>query len=208
MDHNKLREEQIKLAGKVVLSNGFDKIKLIAGCDQSSSEDKIISTICIFDFKTQELIEKKHSIINAEMPYIPGLLSYREAPAISETYQQLENEPDLLLIKGNGILHPRKFGIASHMGLLLNKPTIGIAKKLLCGKKEGDTVYLGKDAVGKEVVIKKKANAVYVSPGHMITLAKAIEITKGMAKDPYKLPYPIAIAHKYSAKVKRKELKG
>lgn len=207
MDQAKMKDEQKKLAAKVLLSNSFDKIQIIAGFDQIASEDKIISTIVLIDAKDHEVIEKKYSVTKAEMPYVPGLLSYREAPAISATYQKLENEPDLLMIKGNGILHPRKFGLASHIGLLFNKPAIGVAKKLLCGRKEGDTVYLGKDAVGKEVQIKKKSNPVYVSPGHMITLSKAVEIVKKFSKEPYKMPYPIALAHKYSVKIKKRMTK-
>ncbi len=208
MDLEKLKQEQKKLAEKVVISRGVDKISLISGSDQAVFEDKIISAIVVIDYKTWEVIEKKYAVITAPMPYIPGYLSYRESPAIFEAYQKLKNEPDLLMIEGNGILHPRMIGLASHVGLLLSKPTVGIAKKLLCGRKDGDTIYLGKDAVGKEVETKSKSNPIFVSPGHLITLSKSVEIVKHFIKEPYKYPYPLAMAHKYAAKIKRKMKAG
>ncbi|MFH1511664.1 MAG: endonuclease V, partial [Candidatus Woesearchaeota archaeon] len=150
----------------------------MAGIDRVASENKIVCAIVIIHSKTKEILEQKYSISEATFPYIPGFLSYRESPIILETYEKITTKPDLIMIRGNGILHPRKFGIACHIGLLLNKPTIGIADSLLCGSIRDDTVYIEKEAVAKQVKLKDKSNPVIVSPGHMISLKTSVEMAK------------------------------
>lgn len=157
----------------------------------------------VLDVKSLQPVEKKYAVLEAKFPYIPGFLSYRESPVIVEAYNRLKIKPDILIIRGNGILHPRRIGLASHVGLLLNKPTIGIAKKLLCGTVREDSVYLDKDIIGKLVRIKKIGNPVIVSPGHLITVKTSVEIVKKFAKEPYKMPLPLALAHKYANRIKK-----
>lgn len=201
MNTQELKEEQIKLAKKVVLKDDFSGPKIIAGLDHSYSEDNIISCIVLWDIKTEEIVEKVRHKEKAPIPYIPGFLSYREMPSGIAAFQKLKNKPDIIMVDGNGILHPRKIGIASHIGILLDMPTIGIAKKLLCGEKRDDTIYLHGDPVAKAIATKKNAKPIYISPGHRISLRAAVEISKKCFRG-HKLPEPLHLAHKFSVKLK------
>ncbi|MFH0978143.1 MAG: endonuclease V [Candidatus Woesearchaeota archaeon] len=200
----KLKEEQKKLALKIILKDEFEGYSTIAGVDQLAMGNQIICGIVVIDAKTMAIVEKKYAVLETKIPYVAGFLAYRESPAIIEAYNKLNNKPDILIVKGNGILHPRRIGLASHIGLLLNKPTIGVAKKPLYGIVRGDSIYIDKEAVGKKVKIKETGNPVVVSPGHLISLKTSIEIVKKFAEEPYKVPLPLALAHKYANKVKQK----
>src|SRR3989344_9007191 len=146
IDFNRLKEEQLKLAKKVVISDSFEKLKLVAGVDCAYSQDDVIAAIVLCDYKTMEVKEKVFAILKVKIPYLQGFLAYREGPAISEAYDKLENKPDLMIFDGNGILHPRRIGLASHMGVLLDIASIGIAKQLLVGEIKGKKVYVEKEA--------------------------------------------------------------
>ena len=203
INFEKLKQEQRKLAQNVVLRDEITKLNLIAATDQIVTEDNIISEIVVMDYKTFAVVEKKYTIKEVAMPYVPGFLAYRELPAILETYNKLEHKPDLILVDGNGVLHPRTCGLASHLGVVLDIPTIGIAKGLLCGNVIGDTVYIDKEAVGKALETKEKAKPIYVSVGHKVTLTRALEIIKYCMRN-HKLPEPLHLAHKLAAKIKRR----
>ena len=126
MDKALLKKEQLKLAKEVVLRDGFDKIKLVAGVDQTFIENnsKIISVIVVCNYKTMEIVEKKHVIVEAKMPYVPSFLGYREGPAIVEVFGMLENKTEVLIVDGAGVLHQREFVLAFHVGLLLDVPVV------------------------------------------------------------------------------------
>lgn len=203
MDLMRLKDEQHKLSRRIVLKDELPKIRTIAGCDIAYTNDKIIAAIVVVDAATLKVREVQHTVDKGRFPYISGFLAYREAPITIETYHKLELEPDLLIVDGNGILHPRRMGLACHIGLALDKPCIGVAKSLLCGEQNGDTIYLGKDVVGKVLETKKKAKPIYVSPGHKITLQTAFELIRGMMRE-HKLPEPLHEAHKHAAKMRRK----
>ncbi len=204
MEYKKLIEEQIRLAKKVELKDGFDKLELLGGVDQAYVGDKIISCAVVVNADSLKLVDKACTISYPPMPYVPGFLSYREGPIIVETISKLNERPDVLFVDGNGILHPRRFGIASHVGLLLDIPTIGVAKKLLTGEVRGDTVYLDKEAVAKVLATKEHAKPIYVSPGHKVSLRTALELSRKTLTG-YKLPYPLHLAHKFATKMKRKQ---
>ncbi len=203
IDTTKLKEEQLKLARKVVLKDGFEKISLIAGSDQAYYMDKIISAIAVLNYEDLKLVELKYTVQEVKFPYIPTYLSYRESPAIVETYHKLDNQPDIILVDGNGILHPRKIGLASHLGLLLDKPTIGVAKTLLLGEEKDGKIFV--DGEPRAFVLKTKefANPLFVSPGHMVSMKKSLNIVTHCLKGS-KLPEPLKIAHNYANKIKRK----
>jgi len=198
----KLKEEQLKLAKEVITKDEFKKIELVAGIEQSFIENKIISGIIVL--KKKKIIEKKYAVVESKFPYMPGYLFYREGPAILEAYNSLENKPDLIFINGNGILHPRRIGIASHIGLLLDKPTIGIAKKLLIGKEKGNEIEVENEIRAIRIIPKEFAKPIYVSPGHKISLRTAFKITKDFLDGTHKLPEPLKLAHKYAEKIKEK----
>lgn len=208
VDFNKLREEQVKLAKKVISSDSFGKIGLIAGVDCAYSNDYIISAIVVCDYKTMEIKEKAFSIQKAKVPYLSGFLAYREGPVISEAYAKLENHPDVIIFDGNGILHPRRFGLASHMGVLLDMASIGVAKQLMIGEVKGNVVYVDKEARTELVVTREHAKPIYVSPGHKISLKTSVEIVKHCLRFPHKLPEPLHLAHRYAKEIKDKIAKN
>src|SRR3989344_1573774 len=145
VDLDKLKEEQLKLAKKVILKDDFEKLELIGGVDQSFYKDEVISAIVVCDCKTMEVKEKVFAVVKAKVPYISGFMAYREGPAISEAYAKLQNKPDIMIVDGNGTLHPRKIGIASHIGILLDQAAIGVAKQLLLGEVKNSKVYVDKE---------------------------------------------------------------
>lgn len=203
IDIKKLREEQVKLAKKLIIKDMPSEINRIGGCDQTYVDNKIICVITVMNYPDLKLIEKKYSIANVEQPYVPGYVFYREGPVILETYNKIENKPDVLMIDGPGIIHPRKIGIASHVGLVLDIPTIGITKSMLCGELKNDKVYVNDEIRGQLVVTKNNSNPIFVSAGHKISLKKSVKIVKETTKAPYKTPEPIALAHKFANKLKK-----
>jgi len=206
MDLSKLDREQLRLAKKVVLRNDFEDIKTIAGCDITYTNNKIVCAIVVMDYPSLKIREAITTDGTARFPYIPGLVAYREAPFIIESYHKLELDPDLILIDGNGILHPRRFGLASAIGLSLDKPTIGVAKNLMIGDEIEGTVFDKEEKIGAVIETKQKAKPIYVSPGHKVTFSKSVEIVRKCQKE-HKLPEPLHQAHKAANKIRR-QLKG
>jgi len=206
LDIKKLRQEQLKLAKEVRLKDEFNRgeLDLIAGCDQAYTDnDNIISVVAVLKYKTMELVEWKYATGKPSIPYIPGFLSYRESPTIVKAYHMLENKPKLLMVDGNGVLHQRMIGMASHLGILLNIPTIGVAKKLLLGKVKEGRVLVDDRPLGYEFKTRDVAKPIYISAGHKITLSTSMKIVKHCLKN-HKLPEPLHLAHKMANDVKRK----
>jgi deoxyribonuclease V len=202
MNISKLKEEQLKLAKKVVIKDSFDKLEAIGGVDCSYEGDNIISAIVVSDYKTLEVKEKVYAISRATVPYVSGFLAYREGPAISSAYSKLERRPDVMILDGNGILHPRRCGLASHLGVLLEQASIGIAKQLLIGDIKNNLVYVDKEVRGQVVATREHSKPIYVSPGHKISLKTSVEIVKNCIRFPHKLPEPLHLAHRYANEIK------
>ncbi len=205
MNINKLKQEQLRLAKKVEIRDSFSNIDTIAGCDIAYTFDKLISSIVVLDFKTLEIIEKRVSVSKVKFPRVSSFLSYREAPSIINLFAQLKNKPDLLMCNSNGILHPRRMGAASHIGLSLDIPTIGVANELLCGTIKDKRVFVEDEPRGYELKTKEHANPIYISPGHKVSRRTSLKITIKCLKE-NKLPEPLRLAHK-AAVTKRRELK-
>jgi deoxyribonuclease V len=208
VDLAKLKEEQLKLAKKVILTDNVKKIKTIAGADQAYIGDKVISAIVVCDYKSMDIIEEKYAAVDAKLPYISGFLFYRDGPAIIEAYNLLENKPDVLILKANGIIHPRRIGMATHVGILLDTATIGATKKLMLGETKENTVYIEKEAVGYQLITREHANPIFISPGHKISLKTSLEAIKNCIRYPHKLPIPLDLAHKYSNKIRDELMKA
>ena len=208
IDFAKLEEEQRKLAKKVIISDYFDKLELIGGVHAAYQQDDIVSAIVVCDYKTMDVKERVFAIAKARIPYVPGFLAFREGPSISEAYAKLEIKPDILIFGGNGILHPRRCGLASHMGVLLDQSAIGVAKQLFIGDEKGSVIYVGKEARAGLVLTREYSKAVYVSPGHKISLKSSIEIVKNCTRFPHKLPEPLHLAHKLAKEIMERTLKG
>lgn len=187
----KLREEQEMLRNKVILEDDFE-LETVAGMDVAYGKKYAYGAYVEFDLDGN-ILRKKVVKKKIEFPYIPTYLAYRELPVLMELVKN--EEPSIVMVDGNGILHPRFFGIACHFGVVANIATIGIAKKLLYGEERNGYIYIGNKKVGK------KLKKIYVSPGHKIGIDKAYEIARKFMK--YSLPEPIRQAHILANKAKR-----
>jgi len=202
---------QEKLKKKIILKDVLPpKIRMIAGVDQAFLDDKIISAIVVCVTPFMSVLEKKHVIAKIDFPYIPGFLSFREGPPIIKVFKKLQNTPDILLVDGNGILHPRGIGLASHVGLLLNVTSIGVAKSLLCGKFKkvkgvgsySPIIYEDR-TIGYAYKSKKNCKPIFISPGHRVSFKTSLKIVKECIGK-YKLPIPLRLAHFHANEIKMK----
>ncbi len=208
----KLQEE---LKEKIILKKGFSKIKRIAGADISFSKksNRAYAAVIVFSFPELEILEEEYTIGNLSFPYIPGLLTFREGPLLIETFKKIKIEPDVIIFDGQGIAHPKRLGLATHMGILLDKPTIGCAKSKLIGtyqepEREKGSYSLLKDdgeIIGAVLRTKEDVSPVFVSPGHKIDLKSSIEIVLECLRG-YRLPEPTRQAHLLVNKLRIKEL--
>jgi deoxyribonuclease V len=201
-----LEKEQEKLSKNVSLNDGFKKIEKIAGIDQTYIGTDVISCIVVCNAKTMDVIEKQCAQVPSLMPYKPGFLAYRDMPAMVEAYSKLTTTPDVIIIDGHGIAHPRYLGLASHFGLVIGRPTIGVAKNLVTGRIEGGKIYIEKDLCGFELITREHANPIYVSPGHMVSPGTALRIVRESIKHPHKLPEPLHLAHKSARKAMKEAM--
>ncbi|MCD4799618.1 MAG: endonuclease V [Methanosarcinales archaeon] len=194
---------------RVVLHNDHAALRLIAGVDQAFMEDTIISGIVVIDYESLDVVEEVYYTGTVEYPYIPTFLSFREGPAIISAYDKLQHTPDILMVDGCGINHPRGAGLATHIGVALDVPTIGVAKHILCGKGDeplevGDVsplVFESKQ-VGWLIKSCRRCRPIVVAPGHRVSMDGALEITKHMLRG-HKLPEPCLLAHKYVNNLKK-----
>ncbi len=199
-----LKEEQKKLAKKLVIKDQFDKIETVAGVDQAFIDNKIISSIVVCNYEDMQQIEAKYAVTEETIHYIKGYRSFREGPAVIDAYIKLNIRPSILMVAGHGIAHLRKMGLASYIGIALNIPTIGVARNLLHGVVKNNKIYIDDEIRGELIQTKEKARPLYVSPGNKITLAISLEIVKKCMEAPHKMPEPIHLAHKYVKKIKQK----
>jgi len=202
MNNQKLKLEQAKLAEKVLTNDSFDEINYIAGCDQAyTTDNKIVSVVVVLD-KSMKVVDSANAVVECRMPYIPGYLFYREAPAIIEAFNKLRQKPDIMMVDGNGILHPRRIGMASQLGIVLDIPTIGIAKTVMIGRSADGRIEVDKEIRAIEVRTREHAKPLYVSPGHRISLKTAVEFVQKSIIQPHKLPEPLHLAHRFANRKK------
>ena len=197
-----LREEQERAASRVVLSP-LSGVELVAGLDVSYAGSRAVASYVLAS-AAGEVLDFVTSEVETRFPYIPTYLSYRELPAYLAVIRRAEAEglgADVLLVDGNGILHPRRIGIASHLGVLLGKPTVGVAKRRLCGEvnTEGQAigewrpVVLDGETVGAALRTGRR-RTIFVSPGHLADLPSALEVVLGTITE-HTLPEPLRWAH-------------
>lgn len=203
----KLQEE---LASKLIIEDRFGKIQLIGGIDAAYSDDMAVCAVAVLDYHTLEPVESTYVHSRITFPYIPGLLSFREGPIMKKAYSKLIRKPDVLMVNGNGLIHPRGLGIASHLGLMLDIPTIGVAQRLLCGEvgRNGKVFLKGKH-VGYEYrsqgastsKMQRLGAPIYISPGHKVSLRSSLRIAKHCIKG-HRLPEPLFLADRLSKEFK------
>jgi deoxyribonuclease V len=197
-------EIQRKLAGVVSRCGDICNPRLVAGVDISAPDAHGFArgAVVVLSYPELELLESKTVTKSLDLPYIPGLLSFRESPLILAAAETLSLTPDLVLVDGQGIAHPRRLGLASHLGILWDKPTIGCAKSRLCGRHEpvgeepgcfAELLDNG-EVIGAALKTKTGSNLLYISIGHKIDLAGAIKLVLNCCRG-YRLPEPTRLAH-------------
>jgi deoxyribonuclease V len=195
---------QLRLASEVSRSNEVASPRFIAGVDISVDRAHGMATgaVVVLNYPEFRVVETEVVAGKVDFPYVPGLLSFREAPLTLATCEQLKITPDLILVDGQGIAHPRRMGLASHLGLFLDTPTIGCAKSRLCGShqtpgwKPGSYAELvdGEETIGAVLRTKLGTNPIYVSIGHRVDLQASIYWVMQCCRG-YRIPEPTRLAH-------------
>lgn len=188
---------QPRLAGQVIQEDAFGSIDRIAGVDvaYSPAEDRMIGAVVVLDARSLEVIEQATAIEDIQFPYVPGLFSFRELPVLAAALGKLKCPPDLIICDGQGVAHPRRFGLASHLGVLYDVPTIGCAKTLLVGEYREPGPERGArealvdkgEVVGAILRTQDRVRPVFTSVGHRVSLETACEYVLTAAPR-YRLP--------------------
>ncbi len=197
------KEIQRELREKISFRVDFAEVCTVAGVDVGMKGKVAKAAIVVLSYPDLAVLEQSVAEEQATMPYIPGFLAFREAPAILGACEKLTVEPDLFIFDGQGIAHPRRMGIASHVGVILDKPSIGCAKSRLWGKHHEPAaqagsyahLYDGEEIIGAVLRTRDNVSPVYVSIGHRIDLETGIDYVLGCCKK-YRLPEPIRYAHR------------
>ena len=207
----KAHEAQLRMSEKIIFEDRLPKrIHLVAGVDIAYADDVSIGTVAVLDYDSLKLVEKQTDFCKTRFPYVSTLLSFRETGPAVLCIRKLHTQPDLFLVDGHGFAHPYHCGFASHLGLVLRKPTIGVAKSRLIGevktatsKVDADLIEYDQKIIGAAVTTKSWCRPVYVSVGHMVSLETAVKIVRYCAKN-NRIPEPILTAHRIATSEKRK----
>jgi deoxyribonuclease V len=205
---SKAHKTQLRLSHKVITEDLLPKkISRVAGVDAAYVDELAIGAVAVLDYESLELLERQTATCEVKFPYIPTLLSFREIPPAVACLKKLRLQPDVILVDGQGIAHPYRCGFASHLGLAIGKPTVGVAKSRLVGEPKmiGKQVFLVQNGqiIGAVVTTKEGVKPVYVSVGHLMSLGTAVEIAKHCVRNS-RIPEPLLQAHKIAAEEKQK----
>ena len=203
---------QRELASRVIRKGVLRKLRFAAGADLAFSPDgsECIAGVVLWNLQAGVVVEQHVLRRPVRFPYVPGLLSFREAPALIAVLRRLRGQPDVFLFDGQGLAHPRRFGLACHVGLLIDQPSLGCAKSVLVGTNRepdwprGSTAPLehNGERIGTAVRTRDRVKPVYVSIGHRLSLESAVEITLACGAG-YRLPEPTRLADKLVARASR-----
>jgi deoxyribonuclease V len=205
---SKAHRAQLRLSQKIVTEDRLpQKINRIAGVDAAYVDELAIGAVAVLDYESLELLERQTATCEVKFPYISTLLSFREIPPAVACIKKLRLQPDVLLADGQGIAHPYGCGFASHLGLAIGKPTIGVAKSRLVGEPTtiSGQVFLVQNGqiIGAVVTTKEGVKPVYVSVGHLASLGTAVKIVKHCVRNS-RIPEPLLQAHRIASEEKRK----
>jgi deoxyribonuclease V len=224
------RDLQLKMRESVERKDRLPRIRTVAGADVAfelperrsweSGTGRAIAGVVLYEFPEMKEIERVHAVQPLRFPYVPGLLSFRELPALLAAFRRLRRAPDLIFADGQGLAHPRRFGMASHLGVLLDVPTIGVAKSSLVGHHAEPGVRAGQweplleraadgseERIGAALRTANGVRPIFVSTGHRISLETAIKFVMAVC-DGYRIPRPTRDADHYVAAVKRGRSEG
>jgi deoxyribonuclease V len=218
------RKIQLELRERMECADCLGEIKHVAGADLAfelhgrgswrTGKGRAVAGVVVYRFPEMAEVERASSCEPLKFPYVPGLLSFREIPALIAAFESLHVSPDLIFCDGQGYAHPRRFGLACHLGVVLDVPSIGVAKSILIGKCEeparraGSTAALIDPATGEQIGAALRTatgvKPVYVSAGHRISLRTAIEFTLAVS-DSFRIPRPTRDADHFVNEIRRKE---
>jgi len=206
----KAHQMQLRLSKRVIREDRLPQIlHYVAGVDVAYVEGLSIGAVAVLNYSLLSLVETQKARVKTQFPYIPTLLSFREIKPAQAAIKKLKTCPDVFLVDAQGIAHPYRLGFASHLGLLLDKSTIGVAKSLLCGQvgrvnQEGWMPITDRgEVIGAAIKKDEKTKPIYVSIGHKVSLKRAIDIVKHCTKSS-RIPEPIRIAHMIANEEKKK----
>ena len=203
---------QRELRARVQTTNDFDPgaLKTVAGIDASYKGDEGRAAVVVLSYPDLQIVDQAVATMAAPFPYVPGLLSFRETPVVLAAWGKLTVRPDLLILDGQGYAHPRRFGLACHLGLLLDLPALGCAKSVLTGRytdlgeaagDQGPLVDRNSETVGVALRSKVRTNPLIISVGHKIDLPTAVHIVQSCLRG-YRLPEPTRRAHNRASQTK------
>ena len=184
-------------------------VRYVAGVDVSYDRNlkKTIAGVVVYDIKEKCVVEKEYAVVKTDLPYIPGLLTFREGKATCKALEKLKMEPDCLMFDGQGYAHPRRMGLATHIGVLFDKCSIGCAKSRLTGKfdehKDFSLLYDDTEIIGAVLKTKKNTKPIFISVGNRIDLSSAVQIIKKCLNN-YRLPEPTRLAHLFVTDLRNK----
>ncbi len=206
----KAHEAQLRMSKRIIFEDKLpQKIRLVAGVDIAYADFVSVGAVVVLDFESLELVEMKTAFCKTRFPYISTLLAFREMEPAILSIGKLDTHPDVFLVDGHGFAHPYHCGFASQLGLVMGRPTIGVAKHRLIAavgidrSKVDESSSGGDETLGATVITKKKCRPVYVSVGHMVSLETAVRIVENCVKKG-RLPEPILLAHVLATSEKRK----
>lgn len=217
LDAAAARALQAELASRVDAAAPLGPWETLAAADVSydRGSEVLHAGIVVVRAETFEVVERVGLTGPAGFPYIPGLLSFREAPTLIEAFRKLQTVPDVVMCDGQGIAHPRRLGIASHLGLWLKRPTVGCAKSRLCGRYEMPGLPRGSrtplvdkgEVVGAVLRTRSRVSPLFVSPGHLCDIEGAVALVLATSAK-YRLPTPARMAHEFVNDVRRAAARG
>ncbi len=203
------RTLQTSLAERVVLQDDFAEPRLLAGFDVGFEEEGTVTraAVVMLDAASLQPLESHIARIETSMPYVPGLLSFRELPALLAALAMLTRLPDLVFVDGQGIAHPRRLGIAAHFGVTTGLPALGVAKKILAGQHQEPGPELGDctpllhrgEQIGWAIRSKRRCNPLIVSPGHRVSLQTSLDWVMRTLRG-YRLPEPTRLADRIASR--------
>lgn len=188
--------------------------RIVAGADCAFTPDgsEVVAAVVVFELPGPVEIERREGRAPVTFPYVPGLLTFREAPALLDAFARVESEPDVVLFDGQGIAHPRRMGLATHLGLWLDRPTVGCAKSRLTGENRGEpgevrgrwrALFDGEETIGRVVRTRDGVKPMWISPGHRCDVSGAMRVAL-LCGAGYRLPEPTRVADRAVARLKHR----
>ncbi len=204
MNNFELKKEQERLARRISLLAPPLSISTIGAAECIAQGKDIIASVVVCKYPSLEIIEKSTYYLSDAYTYHPEFVGYREMPALIEAFNKLEEDPDVVIVKGTGLKHPRHCGVGVYVGLALNKPTFAISDKNIFGEINEEEIIHQKEKIGFVYQTREHSHPLFVSPAHLIDEPSIRAILPALLRFPHKMPEPLHLAHKFA----KKKVKG